>query len=162
VLDVVGAAARDALDAGWAQLELSTVEELYGPGADYDTLAVVLSPRYPQAARVVVEIQDRGEWWLTAGDGPGVELHAGMREDRFAALTDLVRAVVAGRYGHGWEQRRRRMLLRPWRHRVDDVWVARIAPHRSVAEQWGSQRHGAPLGTVRFAPYASRDTSPAA
>jgi hypothetical protein len=62
---------------------------------------VVLSPLDPEAARVVVEVQDRELWWMNTDAGPGTELHAGMKDDRYALLGALVRAVVAGRYFHG-------------------------------------------------------------
>jgi hypothetical protein len=126
VLEAVREAAQRPLDEGAADLRLSTVEELYGPDADYDCPVVVLTPRRAASARVTVEVQDVEQWWLAAGGGPGYELYAGMQRDRYALLRKLVAAVVAGQYEDGWEQRRQRLLLRPWRHRVVHLWIARF------------------------------------
>jgi len=100
VLEVVRSAARQALDDGAARLELTTVAERYGPGVDHEGFVVVLTPEHPRAARVVVELQHRDLWWLTAGDGPGLELSQERREDRVALLTRPVQGVVAGSYEH--------------------------------------------------------------
>ena len=127
VLEAVREAARRPLEEGAAELRIASVRELYGTDAAYDWPVVLLNPRRPSAARVTVEIQDLDQWWLAGADGPGYELYAGMQRDWYALLGKLVRAIVAGHYEYGWQERRRRLLLlRPWRHRAVHVWVARF------------------------------------
>jgi hypothetical protein len=104
VLDVVERAAELALASGQAQLTVSSVGKLYGAGPDDDNPAIVLTPRRRDAARVVIEVHGDEDWWVTAGDGPGTELYAGIERqhgDRYALLEALVRAVVDGRFRHG-------------------------------------------------------------
>jgi hypothetical protein len=100
VAEVVKQAAAEALSEGRATLSIKRLSEVYDD-AEYDCPVVVLSPRDPNAARVVVEVQDHERWWVTTDGGPGTELHASGKADRYALLGALVRAVVAGRYFHG-------------------------------------------------------------
>ena len=154
VLEAVREAASEPLEAGVAELTISSVKEIHGPSADYDAPAIVLTPREPAAARVVAEVQDGDLWWLSAGDGPGFELHAGMREDRYVLLERLVKAVVSGDYEHGWEERGQRLLLTPWRRRRRAVWVATFGRGRdAVATRHQIDRRGVDPAHRRFAPY---------
>lgn len=69
--------------------------------SEYDCPVVVLTPTNPEAPSVVVEVQQDELWWVNTDDGPGTELYVGMKEDRYAVLRSLIRAVVAGDYRHG-------------------------------------------------------------
>ena len=100
VMETIRTAAADALQAGRAELTVTTSREAYGD-AEYDCPVVMLSPVNPKAARVLVEVQEKDAWWLLTGDGPGTEFYPGMERDRHEQLAALVRAVVAGRYTHG-------------------------------------------------------------
>jgi hypothetical protein len=100
VYETVRSAAAGALDAGRAELSLTTSRRLYGD-SDYDCAVILLSPTNPEAARVLVEVQQTDMWWLLTDDGPGTEFYAGMNRDRHAQLHALVEAVVMGRYTHG-------------------------------------------------------------
>jgi hypothetical protein len=154
VIDAVREAAGAPLEAGAAELSMSTVKELYGADADYDAPVVVLAPRNEAAARVTIEVQHGEVWWLQGADGPGFEFYAGMREDRYALVRTLVRAVIAGEYEYGWEQRHQRLLLRPWRRRSVSVRVARFGsqPEPITTEHWiGAE--GRDPGYHRFEPY---------
>ena len=99
VYETVRSAAANVLDAGRAGLSLTTSRRLYGR-TDYDGPVIVLSPTNPEAARVVVEVQQTDVWWLLTDDGPGTELYAGMKRDPHEQLHALVEAVM-GRYTHG-------------------------------------------------------------
>jgi hypothetical protein len=100
VAEVVKEAAARAIGDGRATLSIKRLSDLHDD-AEYDCPVVVLSPLDPDAARVVVEVQDQELWWVNTDAGPGTELYAGMKDDRYALLGALVRAVVAGRYFHG-------------------------------------------------------------
>jgi allophanate hydrolase subunit 1 len=94
VLEMVRDAAREALAADAASLELSSIKAVYGPDAAYDCPAIVLTPRKRDAARLVVEVHDEKLWRLTAGDGPGYEFYEGMEEPWDVRLAGMVRPVV--------------------------------------------------------------------
>ena len=100
VYETVRAAAADALQAGRAELTLTTARERYGETPD-DFPVVMLSPMASDAAPVVVEVQRADLWWLLTADGPGTEFYVGMEGDRHRRLRILVEAVIAGRYVHG-------------------------------------------------------------
>jgi hypothetical protein len=154
VVGAVRQAAREPLEAGAAELTISSVKEVYGQSAEYDAPAIVLAPRERAAARVVVEVHGHDLWWLSAGDGPGFEFYVGMREDRYALLKRLVRAVVRGDYEHLWEERSQRLLLMPWRHRTRPVWVAAFGRGRDViATEHYTDPRGKDPAHRRFAPY---------
>lgn len=100
VRQVVEEAAAAPIEAGRAEVAVRRLVDVHGE-TSYDCPVVVLTPVDPDAAGVVVEVQDDELWWVHANDGPGTELYNGMNEDRDAILGSLVRAVVAGRYRHG-------------------------------------------------------------
>lgn len=100
VIDVIRDEACEALDRGAARLTTTTAKELYGSDSVYDAMIVILEPANPRAARVVIELQDTEQWWLSAAGGPPYEFYPGL-DDRFERLRHLVAAVVAG----GFEQR---------------------------------------------------------
>jgi hypothetical protein len=62
VLGVVRTAAPPALDDGCARLELSTAEELYGPGGDYE-------PSWWSSRRSIPG--RRGSWWRSTTETCG-------------------------------------------------------------------------------------------
>jgi hypothetical protein len=161
VVESVREAANEPLDAGAAELTTSSVKELYGADAVYDAPAVVLTPRNPTAARLIVEVQAEDLWWLSAGDGPPFEFAVGMREDRYSLLKRLVHAVVSGQYEYGWEHRHRRLLLRPWRRRTVRVWVATFGPdgHPVTTEHWADPR-GKDPARRSFAAYMPMQFAP--
>ena len=154
VVAVIRAAAREALDAGAAELFVSDTRSEWGPSVMYDWPVVVLKPREPAAARVRVEIGDPEEWVLSAGDGPPFEFYAGMREDRDALLTKLVAAVVRGDYEHGYETESFRRWLPPWTRKEYPVRVARFGVGED-AIRTGETGAGVPppTPTRHFEPY---------
>ena len=72
-VDAVRSAAADVIDAGYAELGVSTVTSLWSGDVEYDTPVVVLTPRDPAAARVRLEVQYAGIWVLSAANGPHME-----------------------------------------------------------------------------------------
>jgi hypothetical protein len=154
VLEAIRDVAQRPLAVGAADLRVSSVGELNGSDADRDCPVVVLSPRRATAARVTVEIHDREQWVLAGADGPGFEFYAGMRQDRYALLRKLVRAIVTGDFEYGWQERRVRRLLRPWSHRVVKVWVARYGSgaDAEITEHW-ARTEGEDLMHRRFHSY---------
>ena len=97
VIEAIRDEAGEALDRDAARLTTTTVRELYGSDSPYDALVVVLDPANPRAARLVIEVQDAEQWWLSAADGPPYEFYPGMK-GHFQCLRRLVEAVVAGDY----------------------------------------------------------------
>jgi hypothetical protein len=85
VAEVVQEAAAGAISGGRATLSIKRLSDLYDD-AEYDCPIVVLSPLHPEAARVVVEVQDRDLWWVKTDAGPGTELRTGMKDDRYTLL----------------------------------------------------------------------------
>jgi hypothetical protein len=123
-----------------------------------DAPAVVLEPRERAAARVVVVVDGEQAWWLRAGEGPSYEFYEGMREDRYALLKRLVKAVVSGEYEHRWEERSHRFLLMPWRRRTVPVWVATfgVGADSVFTEHYTNPLAADDLDHRRFAPYLAR------
>lgn len=121
---MVREAAAEVLRTGAAQLTSTTVKELYGPGSAYDAPVVILTPRNPRAARVVIEGEEDAPSWLTAADGPGVEFYEDDSAERLRQLSALVTAVIGGGYEDEWRIGRRRRFLRPWRWREVPEWAA--------------------------------------
>jgi hypothetical protein len=141
VLESVRAAAADALDAGAATLEVTTVKELYGGASEYDARAVVLSPYKRGAATVVVELEGSDVAWLTVAGGPGYEFYEGDSEERLAKLRDLVAAVVAGGYADAWRDERE--WVATFHMPAGPVSTARVGPARPAHAERAR----------RFAPY---------
>jgi hypothetical protein len=97
---VVEEAAAPQIESGRAGVAIRRLGDLVIQG-EYDCPVVVLTPTNPEAASVVVEVQQDELWWVNTDDGPGTELYVGMKEDRYSVLGSLIRAVVAGEYRHG-------------------------------------------------------------
>src|SRR5687767_9646041 len=87
---------RRADAAGRAEVAVCRLADLVEGDAAYDGPAVLLTPVDPEAAPVVVEVQQDDLWWVSVADGPGSELHADMETDRFALLGSMVRSVLQG------------------------------------------------------------------
>ena len=109
VAEVVREAASAVLARGAAAVEVTSVKDLYGPESPYDAPVVFLRPQNPDAAKVVIEVQD-GQWWVLAADGPGFELWDGGPEEWLAQIRAMVAAAVAGGYEDGWREERRRSV----------------------------------------------------
>jgi hypothetical protein len=152
VAATVGRAAAGALSSGAAELTTTTVVERHGGDASYDAPVVVLTPRNPRAAAVVVEVQDPELWMLSAGDGPPYEFYTGMSGDWHELLHDLAEAAVAGRYRIERREEWLRLLLRPWRRRRLEGTAAVFETARGVeaTTHFGGASFGAPR---EFEPY---------
>ena len=153
MLEAVREAAGEAIERGAASVEVTSVKELYGADAVYEAPVVVLHPRNPRAARLVVEVQD-GQWWASAAGGPGFELWEGGPEEWLGEVRAMVAAVVAGRYEDGMAERRHRSLLRPWIWKTRTAWEGTFHTTRgpiSTSHLW----RGSPAGPPRrrFEPY---------
>jgi hypothetical protein len=146
---VVEEAAAEPLRAGRAEVASARLADVYTK-IEYDCPAVLLTPGNPHAAQVVVEIQGDDLWWVTTDDGPGTELHVGMKEDRYEVLESLVRAVVAGRYRHGpCIDEMRRLFRSPRRiHGWCETFDTEDGPRTS--RHFGRE---VPAGERRFQPY---------
>jgi len=92
---VVRASAASSLCSGTADLAIKRSGDLWNDCRG--TPCVVLSPKNPLAARVVVELQLASLWMAYFGEYPGIELVGG-DEEAPATLAPLITAVVQGRY----------------------------------------------------------------
>jgi hypothetical protein len=145
-------AAEDALACGRAKLEVRQLSDLY-EDPQYECPVVMLTPTDEQAAAVVVEVQEDDHWWLSAGEGPGTELHADIEADhgdRYTLLRRLVAAVVAGRYQHGPTAEQVRRL---WRSPIErSGWRETYETERGPFSSTHFGRE-VPREARRFAPY---------
>lgn len=149
VRQVVEDAAGTAIAAQRAHLAVARLADL-SKRPEYDCPVIVLTPTNREAARIVVEVQLDALWWVGVADGPGSELYAGMKEDRYALLGSMVRSVVEGRYRHGPCTTEVKRLLRPSRQLEGwyETFETEDAPFTS--------RHfprAAPTKERRFRPY---------
>src|SRR5918994_1188289 len=94
---IVEDAAAPQIEGGLAAVAIRRLADIAAQ-AEYDCPVVVLTPTNPEAARVLVEIQQDELWWVSTDQGPGTEVYAGIKEDRYTLLASLIRAVVAGDY----------------------------------------------------------------
>jgi hypothetical protein len=149
IRQVIEEAAGSAIADGRAELVAARLADLVERPA-YDCPVVLVTPKNPEAARILVEVQDDDLWWVGVADGPGSELHGSMKEDRYALLGAIVRSVAARHYHHGPCTEEVRRLFRPPRQLEGwyETFESEDAPFTS--------RHfgrGAPAKERRFRPY---------
>jgi hypothetical protein len=153
VLQTIREAAAPVLDSGAARLEVTT--QRY-EDADYDAAVFTLEPKNPRAAGLRVAVDDFDTWTFSAGQTwHFVERMPGDIEDRHTELTQVVGAVIAGRYEHQHRQARIRMLLRPWRWRSTTEFVGRFYLEEGPLEyaHVGSEPAGLSTEPTAYEPY---------